>query len=137
MAFSLYRGKSPSIKWFPKAASVAFNVGDAMKFDHSGAVTPAAAGDSIFDVISLRESAASDSDYAATTMIPCLVEDLVSCEFLVDVGTGTLTTAMVGSSYDLKDAGSIDVTAQVKNVVQIVQFISATKAVVAFKPDLL
>ena len=49
----------------------------------------------------------------------------------VDVETGTLTTAMVGLQYDLvADGDAIDVTGTSKQVVTVVGFVSASKALV-------
>lgn len=102
-----------------------------LEVDGSGTVNPADAADVSLFGISLRAVVAADSDYAQTTPIPVIVLN-ADTTFLADVGTGTLTTAMVGNKYDLKDSVSIDVTAQSHNVVTIVQFISTTKAVVRF-----
>lgn len=127
--FQLYSGH-PRVEWYPKKASTAIAVGDLLYADGSGAVQPAdsTSGDHIG--ICMKAIASTDSDYASTTSIPVLVptDDTL---FKVDVDTGTaLTTAMVGSRYDLTDANSLNVGGTSKKVVTIVKYISATKAVV-------
>lgn len=129
MAFTLAKGDA-KIMWFPKAASQVFAHGDLVYANASGAVIPAdsTSGDHI-GVIQ-KTVAATDSDYASTTLVPLLVP-YDDTEFEVDVDTGTaLTTAMVGNRYDLTDANSLNVGATSKKVVTITKFISATKALV-------
>jgi len=118
-----------NIEWYPKKASQAMAIGDLVYPDGSGAVQLADSTSGEHIGIVMKKVASTDSDYASTTKIPVDVvgpEDL----FIADVGTGTLTTAMIGNYYDLKDENEIDVTAQAKKVVLIVGYISATKAVV-------
>lgn len=117
------------MEWFPKKASVAFAVGDLVNFDGSGAIQPAdtTSGDHIGVCMKLVTSA--DADYASTPKIPvdfATPDDI----FEVDVETGTLTTGMIGNTYDLASADGIDVTASAKDVVTVVGFVSATKALV-------
>jgi len=129
MAFTLAKGDA-KVMWFPKVASTAIAVGDLLYADGSGAVQPAdsTSGDHIG--VCMKTIAATDSDYASTTMIPVLVP-YDDTEFEVDVDTGTaLTTAMVGNRYDLTDANSLNVGGTSKKVVTITKFISATKALV-------
>lgn len=120
---------SPNIMFYPKKASVALAVGDLLYPDGSGAVQRADATSGEHVGICLKTVASTDSDYASTTKIPVDVigpDDIVEA----DVGTGTLTTAMVGLYRDLTDHAGIDVSATAKNVVFIVGFISATKALI-------
>jgi hypothetical protein len=95
--------------------------------DGSGAtqLADATSGDHLG--VALKTVAATDSDYASNTKIPVIVCH-PSTEFIVGVGTGTLTTAMVGNRYDLKDENEIDVSATSKKVVTVTEFISAAKA---------
>ncbi len=120
----------PNVQWFAKVASSAFFAGDLMYADGSGMVLEADATSGNHMGISMKDVAATDDDYASNTSIPLDVprpDDI----FEVDVDSGTaLTTAMVGNYYDLTDANSLDVGNQSKNVVLIVGFISATKALV-------
>lgn len=124
--FQLAKGKA-RVMWFPKKASTPFAVGNLVYADGSGAIQPAdsTSGDHIGVI--LKAVASTDSDYASTTMVPVLVP-YDDTEWVVDVGTGTLTTAMVGNQYDLKDANEIDVSATSKKVVTVTAFISASKA---------
>ena len=117
------------IEWYPKIASTAIAIGDLLYADGSGAVQPADATSGDHIGICLKVIAATDDDYASTTSIPVLVPNDSTAEFEVDVDTGTaLTTAMVGSRYDLTDANSLNVGNTSKKVVTITKFISATKA---------
>lgn len=128
MAFSHYSGPV-KVKWYPKKASTAFAVGDLVYADGSGAIQPAdsTSGDHIG--IIQKKVTATDSDYASTTLVPVLVPQ-ADTMWLADVGTGTLTAAMVGSRYDLKDENELDVSATAKKVVTIEKFVSASKAIV-------
>ena len=129
MAFTLAKGDA-KVMWFPKKASVAIAVGDLLYADGSGAVQSADSTSGEHIGVCMKTIAATDADYASTTSIPVLVP-YDDSEFEVDVDTGTaLTTAMVGSQYDLTDANSLNVGAQSKKVVTITKFISATKALV-------
>lgn len=127
--FVLKSGK-PKIEYYAKKASTVFEVGDLVYFDGSGAIQPADATSGDHIGVILKKIAATDSDYASNTKVPVitLTDDVL---FEVDVDTGTaLTAAMVGSQYDLTDANSLNVGGTSKLVVTIVEFISATKAVV-------
>lgn len=128
MAFILNSGES-KMEWYPKKASTAFTAGDLVYADGSGAIQPAdsTSGDHIGVIQKTITSA--DSDYASTTLVP-VIKAYQDSIFVADVGTGTLTTAMIGNRYDLKDANEIDVTATSKKVVEVVGYISATKALV-------
>jgi hypothetical protein len=75
-------------------------------------------------------------DYASTT--PVVVEQIdPTAVYLADVGTGTATAAMIGAQYDLKDKDEVDVTGTTYKQVKIVGFISASKVLVTFNPNLL
>ena len=117
------------IEWYPKKASTTFALWDLVYADGSGAVQPADATSGDHIGVCLKTIAATDSDYASNTLIPVLVPSDSRAEFEVDVDTGTaLTTAMVGSRYDLTDANSLNVGGTSKKVVTITKFVSATKA---------
>ena len=129
MAIRAYRGEW-KLKWFPKKASTAFAKDSLVYPDSSGAVQPADSTSGEHIGICQKVVASTDSDYASNTKIPVLVPIGMDAQAIADVGTGTLTTAMVGTYRDLKDADEIDVSAQSKNVVFIDEFISSTKAVI-------
>lgn len=120
---------APKMEWFRKKASTAFAVGDLVYFDGAGAIQPADATSGDHIGVCLKEVTSTDDDYASTTKIPvdfATPDDI----FEVDVETGTLTAAMVGNTCDLASADGIDVSASAKDVVTIVGFVSATKALV-------
>lgn len=133
MAFSLYRGKA-QVKFYPKTASTALANGDLVQLS-SGKLIKATTTSLLHCGVVLRDVVATDADYASTTSLPVLVPN-DDTEFLVDVGTGTLTTAMVGETHDLTDADSIDVTAAAKDVVTITGFVSASKAIVKINSNI-
>lgn len=127
--FTRISGK-PKVEWFPKKASTAFPNGGLVYADGSGAVQPADATSGDHFGVILKAVTSADADYATTAKVPV---DFASPEdiFEVDVETGTLTTAMVGNTYDLvADGDALDVTASAKDAVTVVGFVSATKALV-------
>lgn len=127
--FKRAEGK-PNIRYYPKAASQTFENGDLVYAGGSGEIIPADSTSGMHLGIILKKVASTDADYAEETMVPVDVPR-PGDKFLVDVGTGTLTTEMIGLRKDLKDAASIDVDATSKNVVVIEEFVSATKAIVS------
>lgn len=133
MAFSLYSGK-PKVEWYPVTTSTAFSAGDLVYMvSNLLAKADSTSGDHVGVI--LKTIASTDSDYATARKVPVLVCD-EEAKWLVDVGTGTLTTAMIGNTYDLKDENEIDVSAQAKNVVTVVGFVSSTKAIVKINAHL-
>lgn len=128
MAFKLVSGDA-RIEHYTVPASQAFTNGALGYFDGSGGVIPADATSGDHTGIIQKTIATTDADYASAKKVEFIVPQDNNV-FEVTVGTGTLTTAMIGNRYDLKDSVSIDVTAQLKKVVTIVGFISATKALV-------
>ena len=130
MAFLLNSG-NVQIDYFPKLASTAIGMGAALIPNASGFATVATSTSTRVLGTSLRVVASTDADYASATLIPVIVPD-TSAVFLADVGTGTLTTAMIGNQYDLKDSVSIDVTGTSHKQVTVVGFVSASKALVRF-----
>lgn len=115
---------------FPKTASTAIAVGDALE-TASGAMNPADAADVSLFGVSMQKIASTDADYASTTLIGVWIMD-PQTEWLADVGTGTATAALVGTKCDLAAAGTLDVTATSHNVFTITKFISATQVVGRF-----
>lgn len=113
------------IVFFPKKASTVFTKNSLVYFDGSGAITPAMAtsGDHIGMV--LKSVAATDSDYAANTLIAVEVPQDKLCIFEADA-TG-LTAALVGTTMDLTDALTVNGAASAKKVVTLVKYLSATK----------
>lgn len=120
----------PNIKYFKKAASTAFVNGALVYANATGEIIPGdtTSGDHLG--IILREVVAADDDYAEETMVP--VDLVAPNDYLeVDVTNGDLAAADVGNTCDLEAGGaSIDPDLSLKDVVTIVGFISASKAVV-------
>ena len=128
MAFEQHSGKART-EWYPKKASTVFAKGDLVYADGSGAIQPADATSGMHIGVIQKAVAATDDDYASTTLVPVLVPT-DDTEWLVDVGTGTATAALIGTQFDLTDAAGVDVSATSKNVVTCTRFISASKVVV-------
>lgn len=119
----------PNIQYMPKAASTAFANGDLTYANGSGFIIPADSTSGNHMGIILRDVLSTDSDYADNTQVPLDVPKPTDL-FEVDVDNGDLATTDIGNFADLDAAGSIDPDATSKNVVVIVGYISASKAIV-------
>ena len=121
----------PNVEWYPKDASVAFPNLGLVYWNGSGEVIPADATSGQHAGVILRAVTSADADYAtALAKVPVDVASIHDI-FEADVETGTATTAMVGNTYDLvADGDALDVSAQSKNVVLVVGFISASKVLI-------
>ena len=106
------------------AASTAVNPGDALTSNGAGEFVPATAGD-VIEGIALEKVSSTDPNYASEKMISVDTVVQTTDRFLVNVGTGTATSEMEGLTFDLTDAGSIDVSAPGTQV-EITRFISAS-----------
>lgn len=130
MAISLYRGPA-HIEWYPKAASVAFAVNEAVYLDSSGYVAKlTSTADKALGLVQ-EKTASTDSDYAENTLIPVLIPG-VDTEFLIDVGTGTAATTDIGEHCDADGsypATKIDVTASTYDIWLVTKIISTTQVV--------
>lgn len=115
---------SPRLSWFPKKASTAFNVGDLVYPDGSGAIQPADATSGEHLGVILKKVVSTDSDYASTTMVPV---DVAGPDDIFEADAAGLTAAKVGTYMDLTDAATVNGAATAKNVVLMVGYISATK----------
>lgn len=98
----------PKLEYFPKKASTVFAVGDLCTFDGSGNIQPYVAGTTTGAAgICKKAIAATDSDYAANTMIPVDVNIGDGNEFIVDAN-GAITASLVGTYKDIiTNAGQI------------------------------
>lgn len=123
MAFLPASGKITS-EAFPKTASTAIAAGAVLE-TASGAMNPADAADVSLFGVSMQTIASTDADYASTTPIGVWILD-PGTKWFADVGTGTATAALIGTTCDLKDSVSLDVTATSHNVFTITDFIDAT-----------
>ena len=129
MSFERYSGEVNMSQPISKKASTVFTNGGMVYSDGSGAFQPAdATAGNFLGVINVT-TAATDDDYAANTKY-ALDMPRPNDVFKATVSTGTLTTAMIGNYYDLTDANGIDVTAQSKNVVQVIGFIDDSTALI-------
>lgn len=125
MAFSQASGRSYTI-WMPKKASTAFAIGDLVYANGTGEVQPATTSSDDHLGVCLKTIAATDSDYASTTLIP-LAFPVDDTEWFVDVGTGTATEAIIGTYVDLAAAGTADVTASSVDALLVTAVVSGTK----------
>jgi hypothetical protein len=118
-----------------KRASIAMSPGYVV-ISTSGQVDVAVASSVLLLGICMKKVASTDADYALTTSVE--VEQIdPTAVYAIDVGTGTLTTAMIGAQYDLKNAYELDLTGTTYKQCKVVGFISTTKALVTFNPNLL
>jgi len=95
---------------YPKAASTAFEVGDFVIFDGSGAIEPATGGTGGILGIVNEKIASTDSDYATVRPINVTkATDDVTFDAVVG-GTGSATAGDVGSTIDVlaADASKVD-----------------------------
>lgn len=131
MAFTQRKGRAYT-QYYPKAASTAIAVGDLMYANGTGEVTPATTTSDHHVGISQVEVTASTTGtylYSNTAMIPVTVP-VDDSEFLVDVGTGSATEAIIGTFVDLAAAGTADVSASSVDALFVTEVISATQIVV-------
>lgn len=118
-------------------ASTAFAFNDVVTVDAStGKLAKATATTPRSQLLGLIQQTitSTDSDYASDKTVAVL-EFHKEAEFLADVDTGTLTTAMRGQQFDLADHNGIDVTANAEGHVTVVRYISASSARVKFNTD--
>jgi len=115
-------------------ASTAFAFNDVVTRDANGRLAKATASTPRSELLGLIQITilSTDDDYTSVKTVPVLEFDGGTGEFLADVGTGTLTTAMRGLRFDLKDENEIDVTSTGQKCVEVVRFISTTQARVKF-----
>lgn len=123
-----------TIRPYLKAASVAFAFGDIVTKDASGYLAKATSSTPRANLLGQiqRTVVSTDSDYASNSLVNVEVFEHDPGEFKVSVGTGTLTQAMVGKEFDLKDENEIDVTVNAHGHVTIVRYVDASTAIVKF-----
>lgn len=121
--FKLISGR-PRLAWYPKKASTAFNVGDLVYPDGSGAIQPADSTSGEHMGVIAKKVTSTDSDYASTTFVPVYE---VGPDDIFEADATGLTAAKVGTYMDLTDAATVNGSATSKNVVFMVGYISATK----------
>lgn len=98
----------PKFERFAKVASTVFAAGDLVAFNGSGQITPAVAGTTTgFVGIIKKAVAATDSDYAANTLVEVDINLSDDSEFEVDAN-GAITAALIGTYKDIiGNAGQI------------------------------
>lgn len=96
------------IKYFPKAASTRFDLGDAVVFNFAGALIPAVSTSTTIAGYIKKDVRSTDTDYASTSLVPVhVVADTDEIE--VDTST-TVTAAMIGTLRDLSNASTLNTT---------------------------
>jgi len=122
-----YKGKF-HVEWYPKTASEVFTNND-LVYLSSGYVTSFAdAVDQPPLGLIQKSVAATDSDYASTTMVPILIGD-PNAEYLCDISTGTGAQSYVGTWIDVDDDNSVDVSATSYDTFFVTKHISTTQCV--------
>ena len=124
------RGKF-KVMWVQKTASAAIESNTLVQLT-SGYVaqagTTAGASDTPLLGIYVGPAITSgSSNYASTEKIPVLVPAEPLAEFDLVVGTGSLTAAMVGQSYDIDSDSEVTVSTSTNEAVTCSEFISATR----------
>lgn len=93
-----------NIQYFKKKASTAFINGALCNVDANGFLIPATATSINHVGTILKTIAATDSDYASTTMVPVDMAGTIE-EFTAEVSAGTVAQTAVGAYYDLNSTG--------------------------------
>lgn len=130
MAIEAFRGNF-HVEYFPKTASTAFAIGDAVS------ILPTAAGagtlikttstsPSITGII-LKKVASTDADYASTTLVPVLVGDV---DAIWQAATTGAATTDIGEFVDAADAVSLNVASYTYGVAEVKEVLSATSVLV-------
>lgn len=120
------------ITGYKKKASTVFAFNDAVTRDADGFLVRVAADTPRSQILGLiqRDVLATDSDYAAATMVPVL-EPHDGAEFQADVA-GTATQAMVGLRKDLTDHDTVNVAASAIQAFQIKRVVSSSVVIGKF-----
>lgn len=125
MDFVRERGEA-TIQPYPKASATALEAGDLLVLA-SGLIVKADENATPATVVGVCQETITADD--AKTVVNVDTGKL-NDEFRAVVGTGTLTTAMVGGRYDIDADGQVNVSASTNDVVEVVRFIDAATAVV-------
>lgn len=127
MAFTQYSGRVKT-EWYRKAASTAFSNGALCTVNGTGEIIPATSTSTVHVGVIQKAVAATDSDYADTTLVPVLVP-CDDTEWSIDVTTGTATEAIEGTYVDLTNSLGVDVSASAHDAVFVTTFVSGTKII--------
>jgi len=122
---AILRDGSTKIEYRPKKASTVFGNG-ALVSVTSGASTiePGTSSSTTFVGVIAKVVAATDADYAATTMVPIIIPTAENV-FEIDFTGGA---AKIGARYDLSTSLVVDIAATTRKVVSCVGFVSASSA---------
>lgn len=106
---------------YKKTASTAFEAGDPV-VQTSGLLTVANASATPATVLGItqRTVVSTDDDYADAVDVMVEVPD-EGTVYKAKVGSGSPAQTMVGQRYDLDANGEVNLTAQTKNVVEVVR----------------
>ncbi len=129
-----HRSGEICIEEYIAPASTAFDFNDVVTRDANGKLAKATATTPRSEILGLIQQtiASTDADYAKDKVVAVIVPCDCECLFEADVDAGTFTTAMRGLRYDLNDANGINVGSQLQKSVEIVKYLSSTKAIIKF-----
>ena len=127
MAFVQSSGKV-TVEWYRKAASTVFTNGALCGTNGTGEIIPATSTSTTHVGVIQKDIAATDSDYASTTLVPVLVPT-DETEWEIDVTTGTATEATEGTYVDLTNSLGVDVSASAHDAVFVTKFVSGSKII--------
>lgn len=112
--------------WFPKKASTVFTANEFVNLE-SGYLNP---GDSssatLVGINQDRTVAATDSDYASTTLLPIMVPRGPECQVRA-TASGALAATSVGVEYDLTDSVTVNEGSTSNPCVTCTKYISTTE----------
>ncbi len=113
---------------FPKKASVAFKIGDLVSYDGNGHVKPANATDIPAEIVGICKENVLATDTTNDAILISVPDDSRQTNTIIcDNVVGGLTNAMVGSTYDLSNAESVNVGASVVKVMRVQKVVSSTE----------
>jgi hypothetical protein len=128
----------PNIFPFQKKVSTVFAQGDLCSIDANGFLVPAVQADTklVIKGIIQRDVLATDTDYAAATMVAVDVPRAGEAAFEADVLTGTAAQTDVGELIEIDTAKGVDVVATTNPICKVEKIISTTKVIVSFASDI-
>lgn len=124
------RGKFKTM-WVQKAASSAIEKGTLVSliagYVTQSTTTAGASDTPILGIYNGPAITSASANYATTDKVEVLVPAEPLAEFDLVVGTGSLTAASVGLSYDIDSDAEVTVSTTTNEAVTCTQFISATR----------
>ncbi len=110
-------------EYLPTKTATDYNPGSLLYNDATDNVPSVAGTTRIIGIID-EDKPASDT---STDKIKVLIPTSEDSQMYGDVGTGTLTVAMIGREVDLKDEDEVDVTASATDSLIVSGYISGTR----------